>query len=39
MSYAKLEPKLYIKTNLPFAWASLVIIEIIACTMLGKVTL
>ncbi|MFT3962382.1 citrate transporter [Propionivibrio sp.] len=39
LSYAKLEPKLYIKTNLPFAWASLVIIEIIACTMLGKVTL
>lgn len=38
LSYAKLEPKLYIKTNLPFAWAALAVTEIIACTMLGKVS-
>lgn len=37
LSYAKVEPKLYIKTNLPFAWLSLIIIEVIACTMLGKI--
>jgi H+/gluconate symporter-like permease len=39
LSYAKLEPKLYIKTNLAFAWATLAVVEVIACTMLGKVTL
>ena len=39
LSYAKLEPKLYIKTNLFFAWVALVVTEIIACTMLGKITL
>lgn len=39
LSYAKLEPKLYIKTNLPFAWVALAVTEVIACVMLGKITL
>ena len=38
LSYSKLEPKLYIKTNLPFAWIALAVTEIIACSMLGKVS-
>ncbi len=37
LSYAKLEPKQYIKTNLPWAWGILVIVEIIAFVMIGKV--
>lgn len=37
LSYAKVEPKQYIKTNLPWAWIILVIVEIIAYFMIGKV--
>ncbi len=37
LSYAKLEPKQYIKTNLPWAWAILIIVEIIAFVMIGNV--
>lgn len=37
LSYAKLEPKQYIKTNLPWAWAILIIVEILAFVMIGNV--
>jgi H+/gluconate symporter-like permease len=37
LSYAKLEPKQYIKTNLPWAWVILIIVEIMAYIMLGNV--
>lgn len=37
LSYAKLEPKQYIKTNLPWAWIILVIVEIVAFVMIGNV--
>lgn len=37
LSYAKLEPKQYIKTNLPWAWVILIIVEIIAFVMIGNV--
>lgn len=37
LSYAKLEPKQYIKTNLPWAWTILIIVEIVAYVMLGSV--
>lgn len=37
LSYAKLEPKQYIKTNLPWAWLILIIVEIIAFIMIGNV--
>lgn len=36
LSYAKLEPKQYIKTNLPWAWVILIIVEIMAYIMLGN---
>ncbi len=36
LSYAKLEPKQYIKTNLPWAWGILIIVEIIAYVMIGR---
>lgn len=35
ISYAKLEPKQYIKTNLPWAWVILIIIELLAYRMIG----
>lgn len=37
LSYAKLEPKQYIKTNLPWAWVILIIVEIVAYVMIGNV--
>ncbi len=37
LSYAKVEPKQYIKTNLPWAWVILVVVEVIAYFMIGKV--
>ena len=37
LSYAKLEPKQYIKTNLPWAWLILIIVEILAFVMIGGV--
>lgn len=37
LSYAKLEPKQYIKTNLPWAWVILIIVEIVAFIMIGNV--
>lgn len=37
LSYAKLEPKQYIKTNLPWAWVILIIVEIVAYVMIGSV--
>lgn len=36
LSYAKLEPKQYIKTNLPWAWVILIIVEIMAYIMIGN---
>lgn len=36
LSYAKLEPKQYIKTNLPFAWVALIAVELIAYAMIGR---
>lgn len=36
LSYAKLEPKQYIKTNLPFAWIALIAVEVIAYVMIGQ---
>lgn len=35
LSYAKVEPKQYIKTNLPWAWIILIIVEILAYKMVG----
>ncbi|MEG1873154.1 MAG: citrate transporter, partial [Ruthenibacterium sp.] len=35
LSYAKLEPKQYIKTNLPWAWIILVIVEVLAYVMIA----
>jgi len=35
ISYAKLEPKQYIKTNLPWAWMILIIVELLAYRMIG----
>lgn len=35
ISYAKLEPKQYIKTNLPWAWVILIMIELLAYRMIG----
>ncbi|KYZ76631.1 citrate transporter [Anaerosporomusa subterranea] len=37
LSYAKLEPKQYIKTNLPWAWLILIIVEVLAYVMIGNV--
>lgn len=37
LSYGKLEPKQYIKTNLPWAWIILIIVEIVAYVMIGNV--
>lgn len=37
LSYAKLEPRQYIKTNLPFAWIILIIVEVLAFFMIGNV--
>jgi len=37
LSYAKLEPKQYIKTNLPWAWVIMIIVEILAFVMIGNV--
>lgn len=37
LSYGKLEPKQYIKTNLPWAWIILIIVEIVAYVMIGSV--
>jgi H+/gluconate symporter-like permease len=36
LSYAKVEPKQYIKTNLPWAWASLIAIEILIYFTIGR---
>lgn len=36
LSYAKVEPKQYIKTNLPWAWIIMIIVEILAYTMIGS---
>lgn len=36
LSYAKLEPKKYIVTNLPWAWLILIIVEIIAYFTIGQ---
>jgi H+/gluconate symporter-like permease len=36
LSYAKVEPRQYIKTNLPWAWLSLIIVEILAFIMYGN---
>lgn len=35
LSYAKVEPKQYIKTNLPWAWIILVVVEILAYKMIS----
>lgn len=35
LSYAKVEPKQYIKTNLPWAWLILIIVEVLAYTMIA----
>ncbi|MDU4962571.1 MAG: hypothetical protein E6X17_18100 [Sporomusaceae bacterium] len=37
LSYAKLEPKQYIRTNLPWAWVILIIVEVLAFVMIGNV--
>ncbi|MBP2636132.1 MAG: Citrate transporter [Firmicutes bacterium] len=37
LSYAKVEPKQYIQTNLPWAWVILIIVEILAFVMIGNV--
>jgi hypothetical protein len=37
LSYAKVEPKQYIQTNLPWAWVILIIVEILAYVMIGNV--
>ena len=37
LSYAKVEPKQYIKTNLPWAWIILIIVEVLAYFMVGMV--
>ena len=37
LSYAKLEPRQYIKTNLPWAWIILIIVEVLAFVMIGNV--
>ena len=37
LSYAKLEPKQYIKTNLPWAWVIMIIVEVLAFVMIGNV--
>lgn len=37
LSYAKLEPKQYIKTNLPWAWIILVVVEVLAYMMIGNI--
>ena len=37
LSYSKLEPKQYIKTNLPWAWIILIIVEVLAAKMIGKI--
>lgn len=36
LSYAKLEPKNYIKTNLPWGWIAMVIIEIVGYLLYGS---
>ena len=36
LSYAKVEPQQYIKTNLPWAWLILIIVEILAFVMYGN---
>lgn len=36
LSYSKLEPKQYIKTNLAWAWLILIIVEVIAYIMIGS---
>lgn len=37
LSYAKVEPKQYIQTNLPWAWIILIVVEILAFVMIGNV--
>jgi H+/gluconate symporter-like permease len=37
LSYAKVEPKQYIKTNLPWAWLILIIVEVLAFVMIGNI--
>lgn len=37
LSYAKVEPQQYLKTNLPWAWLILIIVEILAFVMIGSV--
>ncbi len=37
LSYAKLEPKQYIKTNLPWGWIILIVVEVLAFVMIGNV--
>jgi H+/gluconate symporter-like permease len=37
LSYAKVEPQQYIKTNLPWAWFILIVVEIIAFLTIGKI--
>lgn len=37
LSYSKLEPKQYIKTNLPWAWIILIIVEVLAAKMIGQI--
>lgn len=37
LSYAKVEPQQYIKTNLPWAWLILIVVEILAFTMIGNI--
>ncbi|HWR42962.1 hypothetical protein [Sporomusa sp.] len=36
LSYAKVEPQQYLKTNLPWAWLILIIVEILAYVMVGN---
>ena len=36
LSYTKLEPKQYVKTNLPWAWVILIIVEVLAYFMIGN---
>lgn len=37
LSYSKLEPKQYIKTNLAWAWIILIIVEVLAVKMIGTI--
>ena len=37
LSYSKLEPKQYIKTNLAWAWLILIMVEVLAAKMIGNI--